>query len=47
MFEWLSNIFADAAYDAAIVSADLASHSGMFQMEEPENLQELANSENK
>lgn len=42
MFEWLCNILANAAYDAAIHSADVASHSGLYQMEEPEALQKIA-----
>ncbi|MBQ4630114.1 MAG: hypothetical protein IJB70_03920 [Clostridia bacterium] len=42
MFNWLINLFGDAAYDSAIYSADLASNAGMHQMKEPENLQEIA-----
>lgn len=45
MFNWLLNLVADTAYDAAIVSADLASFNGMYQMEEPANLQAFANME--
>lgn len=46
MFEWLSNFIASVAYNAAIYSADVASHSGMYQMKEPANLQELASKKN-
>lgn len=46
MFEWLSNLFmgttADAALEAAIYSAGLASNAGLHQMEEPEGLQEVS-----
>ena len=42
MFDWISNLFAGAAYDAAIYSAGLASGNGMHQLKEPEGLQELA-----
>ena len=42
MFNWLINLFGDAAYDSAIYSADIASNMGMHQMKEPENLQKLA-----
>ncbi len=42
MLEWINNLLAGAAYDAAIYSAGLASNNGLHQMEEPENLQELA-----
>lgn len=47
MFEWLSGLFlsstADAAFEAAIYSVDLASNRGMHQIEEPDNLQKIAN----
>lgn len=42
MFNWLSNLFAGFAFDAAINSVGLASSNGMHQMKEPEGLQELA-----
>ena len=45
MFSWLTNLFmgstADAALDAAIYSAGLASTCGLHQMQEPDELQEL------
>lgn len=46
MFNWLSNLLMssmlDAAFNAAIHSAELASNRGMHQIEEPENLQKVA-----
>ncbi len=42
MFNWISNLFAGAALDAAIYSAGLASTGGMHQMKEPKGLQKLA-----
>ena len=42
MFNWLSNLFAGFAFDAAINSVGLASSNGMHQMKEPEGLQKLA-----
>ena len=42
MFNWLINLFGDAAYDSAIYSADCASNVGVYQMKEPENLQKFA-----
>ncbi len=42
MFNWISNLFAEAALDAAIYSAGLASGCGLHQMKEPEGLQKLA-----
>lgn len=42
MFNWLLSIFAGAAFDAAIYSADCASAMGMHQMKEPANLQKIA-----
>ena len=42
MFSWLSCFFADAAYNAAIYSVDIASRAGMCQPKEPEALQVLA-----
>ncbi len=46
MLNWLSSLFmnstADAAFEMAIYSADLASGGGMHQMKEPEALQEIA-----
>lgn len=42
MFDWLSKFFADVAYDAAVNSVSVASHNGMYQMEEPEKLRKLA-----
>ena len=47
MFEWIKNILAVVAYEAAINSAGLASNNGLHQMEEPANLQELANGSTK
>ena len=46
MFNWILNIFADTAYNAAISSADLASFNGLYQMKEPAILQELASKKN-
>ena len=31
MFDWLSSVLANLAYDAAIKSVDVASHNGMHQ----------------
>mgnify|MGYP004508823555 FL=1 len=45
MFDWLSNLLVDTAYDAAINSVGLASNNGMYQMEEPEILLNLVNEE--
>lgn len=42
MFNWISGLFANAAFEAAIYSAGLASSSGMHQMKEPEGLQKIA-----
>ena len=42
MFEWISEVIANAAYDAAINSVGVASANGLYQMEEPAGLQELA-----
>lgn len=42
MLDWLSNLFAGAAFDIAIYSAGLASANGMHQIKEPEGLQKLA-----
>jgi len=42
MFNWISSLFAKAAFDMAIYSAGLASGSGMYQMKEPKDLQKLA-----
>ena len=42
MFNWISSLFAGAAFDMAIYSAGLASGSGMHQMKEPETLQKVA-----
>lgn len=42
MFEWIENILAKIAYDAAIYSVDCASHNGLYQMEEPQELKNLA-----
>lgn len=42
MFNWISSLFAGAAFDMAIYSAGLASGSGMHQMKEPESLQKMA-----
>lgn len=42
MFDWLSSILANLAYDAAIKSVDVASHNGMHQMEEPETVKTAA-----
>ena len=42
MLEMLKNAIAEAAFSAAVQSADEASYSGMFQMEEPAALKELA-----
>ena len=41
MFSWLSSLLASTAYDAAIYSAGLASHGGMCQIKEPDNLQQV------
>lgn len=41
MLNWLLGIFAGAAFDAAIYSADCASIGGMHQMKEPESLQKI------
>ena len=43
MFSWISSLFAGAALNSAIMSVGLASNGGMHQMEEPEELKELAN----
>jgi len=43
MLDWISKLLTGAAYDAAIYSVDVASHNGMYQMQEPENLKEVAN----
>lgn len=43
MLDWISKLLTGAAYDAAIYSVDVASHNGMCQMEEPENLKEFTN----
>lgn len=45
MFDWLSALLVDTAYDAAINSVGLASNNGMYQMEEPESLLNLVNEE--
>lgn len=42
MFEWISSLFASAAFEAAIYSAGLASTCGMHQLKEPECLQKIA-----
>lgn len=42
MLNWIYEMIANAAYDAAISSADCASCNGAYQMEEPEALQRLA-----
>lgn len=46
MFNWLSNLFmsstADAAWEMAIYSVDVASGGGMHQLKEPVGLQEIA-----
>lgn len=42
MFEWIDKLLADIAYEAAIGSANVASMNGLYQMEEPAGLQELA-----
>ena len=46
MFSWLSNLFmgstADAALEAAIYSAGLASNCGLHQIKAPDALQALA-----
>lgn len=42
MLNWISSLFAGAAFDMAIYSAGLASGSGMHQMKEPETLQKVA-----
>lgn len=42
MLEWINKFLAGTAFDAAIYSAGLASNNGLHQMEEPDNLQELA-----
>lgn len=46
MLNWLSSLFmnstSDAAFEAAVYSADLASIGGMHQMKEPEAMQEIA-----
>lgn len=38
MFEWISSLFANVAFNAAIHSAEVASYGGMHQPEEPEEL---------
>ena len=45
MFDWLSALLVDTAYDAAINSVGLASNNGMYQMEEPEILLNFAKEE--
>ncbi len=42
VFSWLSCFFADAAYNAAIYSVNIASRAGMCQPKEPEALHALA-----
>ncbi len=42
MINWIVNLFAGAAFDAAIYSAGVASAGGMNQMKEPKDLQKLA-----
>ena len=42
MFNWISSLFAEIAYDSAIYSAGLASSNGLHQLKEPEDLQKLA-----
>ena len=42
MLEWISKLLTGAAYDAAIYSVDVASHNGMYQMEEPKELQAIS-----
>ena len=43
MLDWISKLLTGAAYDAAIYSVDVASHNGMYQMEEPVGLREISN----
>lgn len=42
MFAWISNLFAGAALDIAVISVGLASGGGMHQMQEPAGLKKLA-----
>lgn len=47
MLSWLCSLFmsstADMAFETAVYSAGLPSTSGMYQLKEPDGLQEIAN----